>query len=71
MPEDTQTPITDYISTKEASKRSGLTQAHISLLLSRGTLQGHKVARDWMVYVPSLDAYLANRPKRGPRPKKS
>jgi len=68
---ETTTPITDYISTREASKRSGLTQSHIGILLARGILQGQKVARDWMVYAPSLDAYLANRPKRGPRPKKS
>jgi len=65
---DTPTPITDYISTKEASTRYGLTQAYIRRLLRRGTIQGQRFAHDWLVYIPSLDAYTANRPKRGLKP---
>jgi len=68
MPEDTPTTLTDYVGTRKASERAGMTQKHISHLLSVGRVQGHKLGHDWLVFVPSLDAYIANRPKRGLRP---
>ncbi|MBM4449169.1 MAG: helix-turn-helix domain-containing protein [Chloroflexi bacterium] len=68
MPEDTPTPITDYISTKEASERAHLTQDHIIRLLHRGAIQGIRKAREWLVYAPSLAAYIASKPKRGLKP---
>jgi hypothetical protein len=57
--------ISEYISTQEASARFGLSQTQIQLLLRRQSLQGRKIARDWLVNVPSLEYYLANRPRPG------
>jgi hypothetical protein len=66
---DTPAPITDYISTREASKRFGLTQPHIQRLLKAGTVLGRKVARDWVVYTPSLANYMKTPRRPGPRPR--
>jgi len=68
MPEDTQTPITDYISTAEASQRYGLTQDYVAYLASKKVIVGLKIARNWLVLPSSIDAYLAHRPKPGPKP---
>jgi excisionase family DNA binding protein len=57
--------ISEYISTQTAADRAGLTRAHIRRLLERGTLQGQRFGRDWMVYAPALAAYAANRPRPG------
>jgi len=65
---ETPTPITDYISTKKASERVGISRSYLQYLLSVGRVQGHKLGHDWLVFVPSLDAYIANRPKRGLKP---
>ncbi len=56
-----------FLTTRQASSKCGLSQAHIRLLLERGTVEGIKVGRDWLVKVNSLDHYMANRPKPGPR----
>jgi excisionase family DNA binding protein len=64
------TPITDYISTREASERAHLTQDHIIRLLHRGSIQGIRKAREWLVYIPSLDAYIAKRPRPGRKPQR-
>jgi len=68
MPEDTPTPITDYISTKEASERYGLSDSQIRHLLIVGYLRGRKIARNWLVEPASIETYLTNRPKRGLKP---
>jgi excisionase family DNA binding protein len=65
---ETPTPITDYISTAEASKRYGLSDSQIRQLLIRGRIRGRKIARNWLVEPSSIEAYLANRPKRGLKP---
>jgi hypothetical protein len=70
MPEPT-IPITDYISTAEASERSGLSRWQIAYLFRRGVLKGRKIGNSLAIIPASLDEYLANRPKPGPRPKKS
>ncbi len=65
MPGDS---LKDYISTKEASDRYGLAQEHLSRLAGGGVIEGVKLARNWLLYVPSLEKYMKNRPKRGPKP---
>ena len=57
-----------YLTVKEASAKSGLSRAQISLLLRRGILKGEKPGHDWLVSIRSLDAYLNNRPKPGRKP---
>ncbi len=60
--------LRDYISTKEASERYELAQDYLSFLASQGTIKGVKIARNWLIFVPSLEEYLKNRPKPGPKP---
>ena len=65
---DTQPPLNDYISTKEASEKYGLSDGQIRHLLISGRIRGRKIARNWLVEPFSIEVYLANRPKRGLRP---
>jgi|GEM_PF-4616012 hypothetical protein len=62
------TPITDYISTAEASERYKLAQEYVAFLARKQLIVGRKIARNWLVVPSSLEAYLANRPKRGLKP---
>ena len=59
-----------YLTTKAASQRCGLSRDHVRRLLERGILDGTKIGRDWFVMIESLDRYMANRPKRGPKARK-
>ena len=54
-----------YLTSKQASEKSGISQGHIRRLMESGTLGGMKVGRDWLVGTGSLEHYMANRPKRG------
>jgi Helix-turn-helix domain len=47
----------DYISLKEAAKRSGLHENSLRRLLRAGDIQGYKRGWWWMVSTHSLDAY--------------
>ena len=58
-----------YLTTKSASQRCGMSRDHVRRLLERDVLDGIKIGRDWFVMVASLDKYMANRPKRGPKSK--
>ncbi len=66
MPVDS---LKDYISTKEASDRYGLAQEYLAYLAAQGTIKGIKIARNWLLYLPSLEEYMQNRPKPGPKPR--
>ena len=59
--------LKDYISTKEAAERYGLAQDYFSFLATKGTIKGVKIARNWLLYVPSLEKYMKDRPKPGPK----
>ena len=56
------------LSTKEASRLSGLSRNHITLLLRQGKLEGRNFAhRLWTVYADSLERYMATSHKPGPK----
>ena len=57
----------DCIPTPEASRRSGLSTSHLTRLLNAGTLEGFQLGRDWLIYVDSLEAYMAIPHKPGPK----
>jgi len=65
---DTPAQITDYISTAEASHRYKLAQEYLAFLARKQLIVGRKIARNWLVLPSSIEAYLANRPKRGLKP---
>jgi excisionase family DNA binding protein len=62
--------LSDYITTKEASERLGVTQHHVRHLVVNNIVQGVKLGHDWLVSVVSLEHYIKNRPKPGPKPEK-
>jgi hypothetical protein len=57
----------EKITTIEAEQRSGLTRNYLALLLRNGKIEGERPARDWFVYVDSLERFLATQRKPGPK----
>ncbi len=57
----------EYITTPEASKRSGLSKVHLARLLRNGVLEGVQLGREWLVYTDSLEKYMATPHKPGPK----
>jgi hypothetical protein len=56
------------LSTTEASRISGLSRNHITLLLRQGKLEGRNFDhRLWTVYTDSLERYMAIPHKSGPK----
>jgi len=60
-------PNRAYITTPEASERSGLSTVHLARLLRNGKLEGVQLGREWLLYVDSLEKYLAVPRKPGPK----
>jgi hypothetical protein len=46
---------------------SGFSRQHLQRLLQERRIEGIKLARDWLVYEDSLQAYLAQPRKPGPK----
>jgi excisionase family DNA binding protein len=57
----------EYITTSEAAKRSRLSSIYLAQLLRQGKLEGFRVAREWLIYVDSLEKFLATPRKSGPK----
>jgi hypothetical protein len=57
----------NYITTIEAEQRTGLSRNYLALLLRQGKLEGFRPARDWFIYVDSLENFLATKRKPGPK----
>jgi len=57
----------EYITTSEAAKRSRLSNIYLAQLLREGKLEGFRVAREWLIYVDSLEKFLATPRKSGPK----
>jgi len=62
--------LADYITSKVASELADFHHDYITLLASQGKIKAFKFGREWMIYKPSLEAYLASNRKPGPKPKK-
>ncbi len=60
-------PERKKITTTEAAQRTGLSRNYLALLLRQGKLEGEHPARDWFIYVDSLDNFLATTRKPGPK----
>ncbi len=63
----------EYITTSEASKRSGLSTVYLTQLLrkqrekGKGGIEGFQLAREWFIYTDSLEKFLATPRKSGPK----
>ncbi len=56
-----------YITTPQASERTGYSKTYLTRLLRNGTLEGFRLGRDWLIFTDSLDAFLAVPHKPGPK----
>ena len=64
------TVLEGYLTTKQASQMFGLSDAHIRRLLEHGTVVAIKVGHIWLVHATAMEAYMANRPKPGRKPRR-
>ncbi len=62
--------LSKYVPTLKAAKVLGVSQDHVTRLLTGGRIKGIKLGHDWLVFLPSLDRYLETKSKRG-RPSSS
>ncbi|MCL4488949.1 MAG: hypothetical protein M1570_12565 [Chloroflexi bacterium] len=58
----------EYITMRQAADRAGMAWSQILYLIDKGSLAAQRVAYVWLVNVPSLGQYLANRPRPGLKP---
>jgi len=57
--------IGNFISVKEASERYGYSGSHIRNLLSKGVIEGEKLASVWLVDSVSIEEYRAQMEQLG------
>ncbi|MFC1996633.1 hypothetical protein ACFLXI_03370 [Chloroflexota bacterium] len=57
----------DLISVKQAADIIGLTPRHVRLLLTRGTIWGVKMGRDWFTTEDVIRAYMVQDRRPGPK----
>ena len=57
----------ECITTPQAAERSGLSKVHLARLLREGRLEGVQLGREWLVYIDSLEKYVATPHKTGPK----
>ena len=57
--------LTKYITTEQAAQILGVLPTSINHLIYGGKVKAQKRGRDWLVFQPSVEKYLANKSKRG------
>lgn len=57
----------ESITTAQAAQRSDLSQVYLAQLLRENKLEGFQLGRDWYVYTDSLEAFLKQKRKPGPK----
>ena len=65
--EESNPSMGELISLKQAAEISGLTPRHIRLLVSRGTIWGEKLGRDWFTTAQVITEYMACNRRPGPK----
>ena len=56
-----------YLTTPQASQRTGFSKTYLTQLLRKGSLEGFRLGRDWLIYTDSLERFLATNRKPGPK----
>ncbi|GHO82011.1 helix-turn-helix domain-containing protein [Dictyobacter formicarum] len=60
-------PNRPYLTTPQAAEHADFTLSYITYLLRNNKVEGFRLAREWFVYTDSLDAFLAQKRKPGPK----
>ena len=60
-------PNREHITTAQAADRSDLSAIYLRQLLRQGKLEGFQLGRDWYIYADSLDTFLQQKRKPGPK----
>ena len=60
-------PNREHITTAQAADRSDLSAIYLRQLLRQGKLEGFQLGRDWYIYTDSLDTFLQQKRKPGPK----
>jgi excisionase family DNA binding protein len=60
--------LNEFVSTREASERFGLSQTHLGHLARNQLIGARKMGGYWLIHLPSLEAYLASNPRPGLKP---
>ena len=60
----------ELLSLNEAAERYNIPIPTLRDAVKKGFVRGRKLGSQWVVEAPSVKVYLANRPKRGPKPPK-
>ena len=63
--DDDEMNLSKYITTDKAAQILGVLPTSINHLIYDGKVKAFKAGRDWLVFQPSLEKYLANKSKRG------
>lgn len=58
----------EFVTTRQTADRAGMARSHILYLIDNGSLAAQRVGYVWLVNVPSLEHYMANRPRPGLKP---
>ncbi len=61
--------LSDYVTTQAAADLLGVITTSVNHLLASGRLKGIKLGRDWLVFRPSIEAYLETKSTKGRPPK--
>ncbi len=58
---------TELLSLSEAAKRFNIPVPTLRSAVQKGYIAGRKIGSQWVVELHSLELYVANRPKPGPK----
>lgn len=64
--DESRVVLTDLISLSQASKKFGLSQSHLALLVRTNRIKGWKIGKTWLTTKDAVQAYLVlgNKPGR-------
>jgi len=60
-------PDREHMTTAQAADHSDLSAIYLRQLLRQGKLEGFQLGRDWYIYADSLDTFLQQKRKPGPK----
>ena len=60
-------PNREHLTTAQAADRSDLSAIYLRQLLRQGKLEGFQLGRDWYIYADSLESFLQQKRKPGPK----